>query len=67
MIPAVGSLVDICTPETRGKRLRVPVATNTTSGGRPAFTVLGFAGVFVDSYEGECWWSVQDVLPAVSA
>ena len=65
MIPSVGSLVEVCTPETKGKRVRKQVEATSTSGGRQAFTVAGVVGVFVDSYEGEYWWPVDEVAPCL--
>ena len=65
MIPSVGSLVEVCTPETKGKRVREQVEATSTSGGRQAVTVAGIVGVFVGSYEGESWWTVEEVAPCL--
>jgi hypothetical protein len=64
MIPPIGANVEILTEATRYQWHRTTVAAHTTSGDRPAFTVNGLDGVFVDSDKGEFWRCVPGLVRA---
>lgn len=55
MLPRIGDPVMVRDHLTRFRWQRFIVKAHTASGGRPAFTIDGHAGVFVDEHEHEHW------------